>query len=91
MQMNETDAALPKILGGDVGRQFSFSQSIFPGQKYKAIFRSVTYTLYIESLKEIKDDGNVDFPSASNCNIFENDMPVEEVPSEYQSFLKKIW
>ena len=34
------DSNLPEILGGRKKRKFSFSQSIYPNQTYKAAFRS---------------------------------------------------
>lgn len=51
---------LPLTVGGKKERRYSFSQSIYPGQTYKAVINTKNSKYYFESEKKTSDDGFLD-------------------------------
>ncbi|MDP8227294.1 MAG: sulfatase-like hydrolase/transferase [Candidatus Celaenobacter polaris] len=50
---------LPKILGGKEERKLVYSESIYPGQTFKATIRDGTYQFYFETEHPTTDDGMI--------------------------------
>ena len=58
------DGNLPKVLGGKE-REYTISNSIFPGQTYKLCIRTAQYEFQLESKEFVDVDGTVDLTGAS--------------------------
>lgn len=58
------DGNLPKALGGKE-REYTISNSIFPGQTYKLCIRTAQYEFQLESKDIVDVDGTVDLTGAS--------------------------
>lgn len=58
------DGNLPKALGGKE-REYTISNSIFPGQTYKLCIRTAQYEFQLESKEFVDVDGTVDLTGAS--------------------------
>lgn len=58
------DGNLPKALGGKE-REYTISNSIFPGQTYKLCIRTKQYEFQLESKELVDVDGTVDLTGAS--------------------------
>lgn len=58
------DGNLPKALGGKE-REYTISNSIFPGQTYKLCIRTKQYEFQLESKEFVDVDGTVDLTGAS--------------------------
>lgn len=54
---NSLDGNVPFILGGKSERQFVLSQSIYPGQTYKAVVRDKYFEYRFEALEPVSADG----------------------------------
>ena len=59
-----TDGNLPKAFGGKE-REYTISNSIFPGQTYKLCIRTAKYEFQLESKEVVDVDGTVDLTGAS--------------------------
>ena len=59
-----TDGNLPKVFGG-TEREYTISNSIFPGQTYKLCIRTDKYEFRLESKEVVDEDGTVDLTGAS--------------------------
>jgi hypothetical protein len=59
MQENNIDSQLPKILGGKSEREYVLSQSIYPGQTYKAVIRDKYCEYRFESKQVVLPDGAI--------------------------------
>lgn len=58
------DGNIPKVLGGKE-REYTISNSIFPGQTYKLCIRTAQYEFQLESKEFVDVDGTVDLTGAS--------------------------
>ncbi|MEF9951710.1 MAG: sulfatase-like hydrolase/transferase [Clostridium sp.] len=64
LQMNieeGLDSVVPRFFGGEKGRDYVYSESIFPGSTYKASIKNNKYDFYFESEHNCGEDGSVDF------------------------------
>jgi hypothetical protein len=59
MKNNSSESMLPAILGGKENREFVVSQSIYPGQTYKAIIRNKLFEYEFESANLISASGKI--------------------------------
>ena len=59
-----TDGNLPAALGGS-SREYTISNSIYPGQTYKLCIRTPEYEFQLESREIVDEDGTVDLTGAS--------------------------
>lgn len=59
-----TDGNLPKAFGGRE-REYTISNSIYPGQTYKLCIRTAKYEFQLESKEVVDVDGTVDLTGAS--------------------------
>ena len=59
IDMEYLDGNLPKVLGGQE-REYTISNSIFPGQTYKLAIRTKDYEFRLESMRETYEDGTID-------------------------------
>lgn len=86
------DSNLPEILGGRNKRNFSFSQSIYPNQTYKAVFRSEGNEMFLETNKKTNDDGfchigeRHDYKLILNGENYSGDLPIN-----YKKLLKSLF
>lgn len=88
----DTKSIEPKCLAGQ-GRNFSFSQSIYPGQKYKAMWRFNQENIYFESNELVLTDGSFklnDKEVASFFSKYENVFGANlvEIKAEFMSSIK---
>ncbi len=83
IDLENKDSILPKFLGGK-GREYSYSESIYPGKTYKACINTLSYTAHFESKNTINEEGMVSLDDYTfylydkinnnyidNCNIEE--------------------
>ena len=88
---NNIDSKLPSVLSGQNKRNFSFSQSIYPNQTYKAAFRRKGEEMFLETKRKTDNNGTCfignrnDYDLVLNGEKYNGDLPVE-----YESFLKAI-
>lgn len=59
-----TDGNLPLAMGGSE-REYTITNSIFPGQTYKLCIRTKKYQFQLESKEAVDEDGTVDLTGAS--------------------------
>lgn len=93
MPLNKENIAsmLPKVFGGE-GREYSFSQSIFPGQTYKAMFRSKDGCFGVESAGLVNEDGSVDLGEEDDWKVTFNSKPCfNKLPESFKVKLKEVW
>jgi len=55
---NTLDCRLPKALGGE-GREYTVSNSIYPGQTYKMAINTMNYEFRLETFSKVHNDGTV--------------------------------
>ena len=56
---NNNESNCPTALGGKKNREFVLSQSIYPGQTYKAIIRDKAFEYEFESIMPVTSSGNI--------------------------------
>lgn len=61
---------LPKYFGGTTKRDFTYSESIFPGDTYKATLNFKDYICYFETNEVTQNDGRVDM-NKYNINLID--------------------
>ena len=89
---NKADSRLPLSLGGSNERKFSFSQSLYPGQTYKAIFRELNKSIYIESKQLVDQSGLIDITRMEEFTLkINNVISHEKIPEHYQTFLHSLF
>ncbi|MFW6029184.1 MAG: sulfatase-like hydrolase/transferase, partial [Halanaerobiales bacterium] len=57
ISVNKVDGKIPKVLGGEKERDYVYSESIYPGQTYKAVIRDKTSKFTFQSEGKVKNDG----------------------------------
>ncbi|MFW5795045.1 MAG: sulfatase-like hydrolase/transferase [Bacillota bacterium] len=60
------DGSLPKTLGGENENKYVYSESIYPGQTYKAVIRDKQFKFEFESGGEVQNDGRFEIGKYSN-------------------------
>ncbi|WP_019424730.1 sulfatase-like hydrolase/transferase [Paenibacillus sp. OSY-SE] len=55
----DADANLPKCFGGEREREYTYSESIFPGDSYKASIHTKEAAFYYETEEKVLQDGSV--------------------------------
>lgn len=86
IKIENNDACLPKIFNG-IGREYAVSESLYPGQTYKACVRDLSSEIRLETEKETTYDGLVDFNSC-NCKLYNKKM--EQIDYNLDKYLKII-
>ncbi|AVQ37348.1 sulfatase [Clostridium botulinum] len=71
------DGKLPACLGGDYKREFSYTESIFPGQTYKAVINDYAHRFIFESEKFVENDGRVDIENF-NISLINKETGIDE-------------
>tara|TARA_B100000886_G_scaffold315224_1_gene253050 strand:+ start:1065 stop:2828 length:1764 start_codon:yes stop_codon:yes gene_type:complete len=85
------DSNLPSILSGQVKRNFSFSQSIYPQQTYKAAFRSKDKEMFLETKRKTDNNGICFIGNRNDYDLVLNGEKYNgDLPREYEFFLKSI-
>ena len=88
----DINSNLPKIIGGRSKRNFSFSQSIYPNQTYKAAFRSEGDEMFLETIKKTNNSGFAfigkrnDYKLRFNGKGYNGDLPIH-----YERLLKSLF
>ena len=86
------DSRLPEILGGRNKRTFSFSQSIYPNQTYKAAFRSEGNELFLETIKKTNKSGFCSIIGKNEYKLMLNGETYDgDLPSDYKKLLKTLF
>ncbi|AAO36240.1 tetratricopeptide repeat protein [Clostridium tetani] len=62
----DIDGKLPSCLDGNYKREYAYTESIFPGQTYKAAINDCTHRFMFESESFVENDGRVD---VENFNV----------------------
>ena len=62
----DIDGKLPSCLDGNYKREYAYTESIFPGQTYKAVINDCTHRFMFESESFVENDGRVD---VENFNV----------------------
>tara|TARA_Y100001978_G_C23697809_1_gene438702 strand:+ start:101 stop:1843 length:1743 start_codon:yes stop_codon:yes gene_type:complete len=89
---NNLDSKIPSVLNGGDERSFSFSQSIYPNQTYKAAFRSKGNEMFLETKSKTKNDGKVFIGNRNNYDlIFNGENYHRDLPKDYESLLKSLF
>ena len=65
----DNDGILPKAIGGEFKKEYTFAQNIQPGDNYKAAIRDQNFEFRFESESIIKDNGMFD-PEPFNYKLF---------------------
>lgn len=86
IKIENNDACLPKIFNG-IGREYAVSESLYPGQTYKACVRDLSSEIRLETEKETTYDGLVDF-NLCNCKLYNEKM--EQIDYNLDKYLKII-
>lgn len=60
VEMESIDGILPKYFGGELERDFTVSENLFPGDTYKIALRSKEDIFYFESKEVVEYDGRVE-------------------------------
>lgn len=74
------DCRLPKVFGG-AGREYSISNSLYPGQTYKLCIHTLQHVFFLETKGKVTLDGRVNM-NAFTYQIFtgdEENVPVQDV------------
>lgn len=86
------DSNLPSVLSGQHKRNFSFSQSIYPQQTYKAAFRSKDNEMFLETKRKTDNDGNCIIGNRNDYDLILNGEKFNgDLPKEYESFLRSLF
>ena len=86
------DSNLPEILGGRKKRNFSFSQSIYPNQTYKAAFRSEGNEMFLETNNKTNESGFCLIEKRNDYKLTLNGETYNDyLPSQYERFIKSLF
>lgn len=86
------DSSLPSAISGKEKRKFSFSQSIYPQQTYKAAFRSKGNEMFLETKRKIDNNGSCIIGNRNDYELILNGKKYfGDLPVEYESFLKSLF
>ncbi|NFM45957.1 sulfatase [Clostridium botulinum] len=73
----DMDGMIPLCLGGNHKREYAYTESIFPGQTYKAVINDYTHRFMFESEKFVENDGRVDIESF-NVSLINKETGIDE-------------
>ncbi len=101
--VKKLDGRIPKVFGGSNEREFVFSESIFPGQTYKATYRGDEGEFTFESKTPLPNDGIINFEdielketpigdtlAGRDANFFEKDLKAYLMNSKIYSNQQSI-
>ncbi len=89
---DNVDSNLPEILGGRNKRNFSFSQSIYPNQTYKAAFRSEDNEIFLETNNKTNHNGFCLIGERNDYKLICNGETYNgNLPSNYEILLKSLF
>ena len=71
LDYSKFDCRLPECFGGE-GRPISYSESVYPGQTYKAILRNSDYEYHFESIEHTDIDGRIDLSGGYIATLYNN-------------------
>ncbi|CBZ04605.1 sulfatase [Clostridium botulinum] len=73
----DVDGKLPLCLGGNCKREYAYTESIFPGQTYKAVINDCTHRFMFESENFVENDSRVDSENF-NVNLINKETGIDE-------------
>ncbi|MFL8710641.1 sulfatase-like hydrolase/transferase [Clostridioides sp. GD02377] len=86
--LSKYDCVLPKTLGGK-GREFTYSESIYPGQTYKAMVNNDKYCYILETKDITNIDGTINFDEYSD-SIFDKKEGKEVKDNDILEYYREI-
>jgi hypothetical protein len=89
---NHIDGKIPKVLGGK-GKDYIFTESIYPGQTYKASIKDDKYECFLEGKALMKDDGKINLKKYKfeiECILTGNKITDNNIINSYKNKFKKI-
>ncbi|NFO11838.1 sulfatase [Clostridium botulinum] len=57
---SKKDGYIPKYFGGETGREYVYSETIFPGSPYQATINDRDYKFFFKSIKNCTKDGRIE-------------------------------
>lgn len=85
------DSRLPKVFGG-LGREYSVSESLYPGQTFKICIRDLSYEFRLETKNNTSYDGIVDLREYK-CNLFDissgSEILNEDIKNKFINIVKR--
>jgi len=87
---NNYDSKMPFTLGGNAEREYVFSQSIYPGQTYKAVIRDKYCEYRYESKLEVLPDGTIPDEielKETRCINQINETKMSQAAQEYEAII----
>jgi hypothetical protein len=85
-----SDSNFPTTLGGDTEREFAFSQSIYPGQTYKAVIRERCFEYRFESRTLVQPNGNIQCEidlKETSCSDEKDTTPLPHEIEKYRAMI----
>ncbi|BDR67484.1 sulfatase [Clostridium tetani] len=73
----DIDGRMPLCLGDNHKREYAYTESIFPGQTYKAVINDCTHRFMFESEKFVENDGRVDIENF-NVSLINKETGIDE-------------
>lgn len=86
--LSKYDCVLPKTLGGK-GREFTYSESIYPGQTYKAMVNNDKYCYILETKDITNIDGTINFDEYSD-SVFDKKEGKEVKDNDILEYYREI-
>lgn len=90
--IHKIDSKMPKILGG-IGREYTISESLYPGQTYKICIRNMQYEFRLETENLTTYDGLVEI-NKYKCKLFDRkkrcEVLNEEIKEQFIEIFKNL-
>ena len=87
VEEHTSDSHIPVVLGGDTEREFVFSQTIYPGQTYKAVIRDQYFEYRFESRTLVQPNGDVEGEiDLKETNSFDKKDNISQLPHEIAKY-----
>lgn len=86
--LSKYDCVLPKTLGGK-GREFTYSESIYPSQTYKAMVNNDKYCYILETKDITNIDGTINFDEYSD-SVFDKKEGKEVKDNDILEYYREI-
>lgn len=87
---SKIDGRLPKALGGQ-GREYAFTESLFPGQTYKLCVRDLDYELRFITKTVTLYDGHINLDDYTATLLDRKTMEPVDLPEVYDRFMRQVW
>ncbi|MCI8442941.1 MAG: sulfatase-like hydrolase/transferase [Provencibacterium sp.] len=84
------DGVLPKAFGGP-GREYAYTESLFPGQTYKLCVRDLKYELRFISDAKVLYDGHVNLDKYTATLLDRETLKEIDAPEEKKRMMRAAW